>query len=199
MISSPFSAPSWPGLTPVLRLGLGSQSLPALAPNRLDPIATVMRRFQTGYAVSCNRRHARHGPLFQNRYNAILCQHEPYLLGPVPGAKWNGPLPSAATRPAATARRGPPADRSPPPLQTPPASDHRRHHVWRGASQSFLPRAVGCRLKRLAAVQLAFVQPFSGAPVRIAVPLTEDFLALLERIGWLGALPAAWRGSGGER
>ncbi len=44
------------------------------------PIATVMRRLLTGYAVSHNRRHRRHGHLFQNRYKSILCQEEPYLL-----------------------------------------------------------------------------------------------------------------------
>ena len=38
------------------------------------PIATVMRRLLTGYAVSFNRRHRRHGHLFQNRYKSILCQ-----------------------------------------------------------------------------------------------------------------------------
>jgi REP element-mobilizing transposase RayT len=44
------------------------------------PISTVMRRLLTGYAVTFNRRHRRHGPLFQNRYKSILCEHEPYLL-----------------------------------------------------------------------------------------------------------------------
>ena len=44
------------------------------------PIATVMRRLLTGYAVSFNRRHRRHGQLFQNRYKSILCQEDPYLL-----------------------------------------------------------------------------------------------------------------------
>ena len=43
-------------------------------------ISTVMRRLLTGYALSFNRRHHRHGPLFQNRYKSILCQQEPYLL-----------------------------------------------------------------------------------------------------------------------
>ncbi|MFQ5541410.1 MAG: transposase, partial [Candidatus Binatia bacterium] len=43
-------------------------------------IATVMRRLLTGYAVTYNRRHRRHGPLFQNRYKSILCQEDPYLL-----------------------------------------------------------------------------------------------------------------------
>jgi len=44
------------------------------------PIATVMRRLLTGYAVAYNRRHHRYGHLFQNRYKSILCQEEPYLL-----------------------------------------------------------------------------------------------------------------------
>ena len=60
----------------------------ALIPNHLHlllrtgftPIATVMRRLLTGYAVSFNRRHRRHGQLFQNRYKSILCQEDPYLL-----------------------------------------------------------------------------------------------------------------------
>ena len=44
------------------------------------PLATVMRRLLTGYAVSYNRRHRRHGHLFQNRYKSILCQEDTYLL-----------------------------------------------------------------------------------------------------------------------
>lgn len=44
------------------------------------PIATVMRRLLTGYATKFNRRHGRHGHLFQNRYKSILCQEETYLL-----------------------------------------------------------------------------------------------------------------------
>jgi REP element-mobilizing transposase RayT len=46
----------------------------------LVPIATVMRRLLTGYAQAFNRRHNRHGHLFQNRYKSILCQEDPYLL-----------------------------------------------------------------------------------------------------------------------
>ena len=44
------------------------------------PISSIMRRLLTGYAVSFNRRHRRHGKLFQNRYKSILCQEDPYLL-----------------------------------------------------------------------------------------------------------------------
>ena len=34
-------------------------------------ISTIMRRLLTGYAVSFNRRHNRHGHLFQNRFKSI--------------------------------------------------------------------------------------------------------------------------------
>ena len=44
------------------------------------PVATVMRRLLTGYAVSFNLRHRRHGQLFQNRYKSFLCQEDPYFL-----------------------------------------------------------------------------------------------------------------------
>jgi REP element-mobilizing transposase RayT len=44
------------------------------------PISTVMRRVLTGYAVDFNRRHHRHGHLFQNRFKSILCQEDQYLL-----------------------------------------------------------------------------------------------------------------------
>ncbi len=43
-------------------------------------IAVLMRRLLTGYVVSFNRRHQRHGQLFQNRYKSIICQEDKYLL-----------------------------------------------------------------------------------------------------------------------
>ncbi len=46
----------------------------------LSPISTVMRRLLTGYAISFNRRHKRHGHLFQNRYKSFLCEEDTYLL-----------------------------------------------------------------------------------------------------------------------
>ncbi len=39
-----------------------------------------MRRLLTGHATRFNRRHRRHGHLFQNRYKSILCQEDAYLL-----------------------------------------------------------------------------------------------------------------------
>ena len=44
------------------------------------PISALMRRLLTGYAVTYNLRHRRHGHLFQNRYKSILCQEDAYLL-----------------------------------------------------------------------------------------------------------------------
>jgi REP element-mobilizing transposase RayT len=44
------------------------------------PIAALMRRLLTGYALTFNRRYGRHGQLFQNRYKSILCQEDAYLL-----------------------------------------------------------------------------------------------------------------------
>ena len=44
------------------------------------PIATVMKRLLTGYAMHYNRRHNRRGHLFQNRYKSVLCQEDAYLL-----------------------------------------------------------------------------------------------------------------------
>jgi len=43
------------------------------------PLARVMRRLLTGYAVSFNRSHKRQGQLFQNRYKSIVCQEDAYL------------------------------------------------------------------------------------------------------------------------
>jgi REP element-mobilizing transposase RayT len=42
-------------------------------------LSLVMRRLLTGYAVSFNRRHKRHGQLFQNRFKSIICQEDVYF------------------------------------------------------------------------------------------------------------------------
>jgi len=39
-----------------------------------------MRKVLTGYAIYFNRRHRRHGYLYQNRYKSILCQEDAYYL-----------------------------------------------------------------------------------------------------------------------
>jgi putative transposase len=42
-------------------------------------LAKFMRRFLTGYAVTYNLRHRRHGHLFQNRYKSIVCDGDSYF------------------------------------------------------------------------------------------------------------------------
>ncbi len=44
------------------------------------PLSTIMRRLLTGYAVWYNRRYARKGHLFQNRYKSIVVEEDPYFL-----------------------------------------------------------------------------------------------------------------------
>jgi REP element-mobilizing transposase RayT len=41
--------------------------------------SVFMNRLLTGYAGWFNRKYRRHGQLFQNRYQSILCQEDPYL------------------------------------------------------------------------------------------------------------------------
>ena len=45
-----------------------------------DGISAVMRKQLTWYAQYYNKRHARSGHLFENRYKSILCDEENYLL-----------------------------------------------------------------------------------------------------------------------
>lgn len=42
-------------------------------------LSKYMRRFLTGYAISYNIRHKRHGHLFQNRYKSIVCDEDAYF------------------------------------------------------------------------------------------------------------------------
>jgi REP element-mobilizing transposase RayT len=42
-------------------------------------LSQYMRRLLSGYAISYNRRHRRHGHLFQNRYKSILCEEDLYF------------------------------------------------------------------------------------------------------------------------
>ena len=45
-----------------------------------EPLAKLMQSLLTRYAVYFNHRYRRAGHLFQNRYKAIVCEEEPYLL-----------------------------------------------------------------------------------------------------------------------
>ena len=66
--------------TPCYAWALLGNHLHLLLRTGRSPITTVMRRLLTGYAQQFNRRHRRHGYLFQNRYKSFLCETEPYLL-----------------------------------------------------------------------------------------------------------------------
>ncbi|HAN05384.1 MAG TPA: transposase [Elusimicrobia bacterium] len=44
------------------------------------PLSEMMHRVMTGYAINYNLRHGRAGHLFQNRYKAIICDLQEYLL-----------------------------------------------------------------------------------------------------------------------
>lgn len=44
-----------------------------------QPVSVSMHRFLTGYVVNFNKRHRRHGYLFQNRFKSIVCQEERYI------------------------------------------------------------------------------------------------------------------------
>ena len=65
--------------TPIYAWALIPNHVHLLLKTGLTPIATIMSRLLTGYAGYFNRRHRRHGHLFQNRYKSILCQEEPYF------------------------------------------------------------------------------------------------------------------------
>ena len=45
-----------------------------------DGLPRLMRRFLTGYAQAYNRRHQRHGHLFQNHYKSIVCEENRYFV-----------------------------------------------------------------------------------------------------------------------
>lgn len=65
--------------TPCLAWALMSNHVHMLLRTGRVPISTLMRRLLTGYAQQFNRRHRRHGVLFQNRYKSILCEEDTYL------------------------------------------------------------------------------------------------------------------------
>ena len=66
--------------TPCFAWVLMTNHVHLLIRTALVPLSTLMRRLLTGYAMAFNRRHRRHGQLFQNRYKSILCQEDAYLL-----------------------------------------------------------------------------------------------------------------------
>ena len=50
-----------------------------LCKTKQRPLSSSMRQLLTGYVVNFNKRHKRHGYLFQNRYKSIICQEDAYF------------------------------------------------------------------------------------------------------------------------
>ena len=65
--------------TPVYAWALMSNHAHILLHSGLAGVSSVMRRLLTGYAINYNKRHKRHGHLFQNRYKSIVCEEETYF------------------------------------------------------------------------------------------------------------------------
>jgi REP element-mobilizing transposase RayT len=65
--------------TPIYAWALMSNHAHLLLCSGVFGLAKFMRRLLTGYAVSYNLRHRRHGPLFQDRYKSIVCDGDSYF------------------------------------------------------------------------------------------------------------------------
>jgi REP element-mobilizing transposase RayT len=65
--------------TPIYAWALMSNHAHLLVCSGSLGLAKFMRRLLTGYAVSYNLRHRRHGHLFQNRYKSIVCDGDSYF------------------------------------------------------------------------------------------------------------------------
>ena len=66
--------------TPIYAWALMSNHAHILLRSGPKGLSTFMRRLLTGYAGSFNRRHRRHGHLFQNRYKSIICDEDTYFI-----------------------------------------------------------------------------------------------------------------------
>ena len=51
-----------------------------LCKTKMRALSASMRKVLTGYVVNFNKRHNRHGHLFQNRYKSIVCEEDVYLM-----------------------------------------------------------------------------------------------------------------------
>jgi REP element-mobilizing transposase RayT len=65
--------------TPIYAWALMSNHLHILLCSGALGLANFMRRLLTGYAVSYNLEHRRHGHVFQNRYKSIVCDGDTYF------------------------------------------------------------------------------------------------------------------------
>lgn len=66
--------------TPVYAFALIPNHFHLLLRRTMVPIAQVMQRLLTSYALYFNRKHGRVGHLFQNRYRSTICDEDVYFL-----------------------------------------------------------------------------------------------------------------------
>ena len=65
--------------TPIYAWALMTNHAHILLRSGPSGLSRYMMRFLSGYAGSYNRRHLRHGHLFQNRYKSIVCEEDRYF------------------------------------------------------------------------------------------------------------------------
>ena len=65
--------------TSIYAWALMSNHMHILLKSGLHGLSQFMRRLLTGYAITYNIRHKRHGHLFQNRYKSIVCDEDAYF------------------------------------------------------------------------------------------------------------------------
>ena len=65
--------------TAIYAWALMSNHMHMLLKSGLSGLSQFMRRLLTGYAITYNIRHKRHGHLFQNRYKSIVCDEDTYF------------------------------------------------------------------------------------------------------------------------
>lgn len=65
--------------TPIYAWALMTNHAHILLRSGPSGLSRYMLRFLSGYAGSYNRRHRRHGHLFQNRYKSIVCEEDRYF------------------------------------------------------------------------------------------------------------------------
>ena len=65
--------------TPIYAWALMTNHVHMLLRSGPDGLSAYMRKLLTGYAVVYNRRHHRHGHLFQNRYKSIVVEEDVYF------------------------------------------------------------------------------------------------------------------------
>lgn len=62
----------------------------------------------------------------------------------------------------------------------------------KGAHNRLFQTLFGCDRLLLACAELRLEHPVTGVALTLTAPLTRDFLRLIERFDWIGALPRPW-------